>query len=127
MLTSKISKTVDIPHEPGEWLTIRRLSGKAIERARSEFSREVIGVFGRDMLEGMKSQADADEAAPETEPNPLAGLDVSTVLRCGITAWSYGKRVQPEQVDDLDEVTRDWAAREIIALGSETEAERKNG
>jgi hypothetical protein len=126
MLTSKITKTVNIPHETGEWMTFRRLSGKAVERARAEFSREIVNVFGREMIEGMRDQS-TDEPAVETEPNPLAGLDVSTVLRAGITAWSYAPRVRPEDVDDLDEATRDWAAREIVALGAESEADRKNG
>lgn len=126
MLTSKITKTLDVPGEPGEHITIRRLSGKAIEEARREFSRSIFTIYSAEMIERMQAKpSDPDEAA--TEASPLAGYDVATVLRCGITAWSYSKRPTPEQIDDLDEQTREWAATEILALGRETEAERKNG
>ncbi len=128
MLTSKHTKQIEIPHEPGEWLKVRQLSGRALDEAREERSRRVLANARAMGAEVMLAFQDVERPASTepAEPDPLADYDVDTVLRCGIIAWSYQEKVKPETIADLDEQTRDWAAREILAMCQRSEADRKN-
>jgi hypothetical protein len=128
MLASKIKRRVSVPHEPGEWFDIRALGGRALDEARrvrmlANFA--TLQAMGHDILTSMQTAA-VDDTVARADPDPLAAYDVDTVLRSGITAWSYDAKVNPANIGELDEQTREWAAREIVALCGETEAERKN-
>jgi hypothetical protein len=129
LLASKIRQRIDVPHEKGEWFEFRALGGRKLEEARNQRSLTqfaALRAMGTDVLAALKG-ATTDEPAEAPEPDLLTAFDVDTILRAGITAWSYGPKVRPEDIDDLDEQTRKWAAREILALCGETEAERGNG
>lgn len=133
MLTSKVKKRIDIPHEPGEWLEIRQLSGKALERAASAKAMQLMESFralGGDVLRFLQDQEQRTsilaQGDAEAAQNPLVRYDIDTVLRCGIVGWSYDAKLTTETIEDLDPVTRDWAAKEILALSDRSEADRKN-
>lgn len=130
MLTSRVTKQVDIPHEPGEWLTIRMLPGKKLDEAREERERAVFGklrALGGEVLretQGMSRR----EAREVLEADPLEQYDIDVLLRAGIVGWSYEERFSPTVTEDLDEYTRRWAAEEILAFSRQTidEEARKN-
>jgi hypothetical protein len=128
MLASKIAKRVEIPHEPGEWMQFRALGGKKLGEARQARSLAQIATLramGSDVLSAIKG-ATVEDADEKPNASPLDEFDVDTLLRSGITAWSYDAKVNPANIDELDEKTRQWAAREIVALCTETEADRGN-
>ncbi len=128
MLTSRITKEVPIPHEPGEWLRIRRLPGKKLEEAREEKTRQALvrcRAMGGEAIKQLQ-ETSREEATQTLAADPFAQHDTDTLLRAGIIAWSYEEKPTPQNIEDLDEQTRQWAAREIFALSFVTEDDSKN-
>lgn len=128
MLTGKVVKQIDIPHEPGEWLKIRMLPGRKLEEAQEASSRLRIGYvreMGADILQALRGES---SPAPEKDavPDPLDGWHVDTLVRAGIVGWSYEDKLTQLAIDELDSQTRLWAAREILAYSQPSEGERKN-
>lgn len=138
MLVDRHTKRLDVPHEPGQWFELRRLSfGELRElRAASEQSYlDSLAELPTEVLDAQlrieneraeKARAAAAEAGqePAAEPkrDPLAGRDIATILRYGVVGWSYEEGegepipVQPETIAMLDPQTATWAAREIMLL-----------
>jgi hypothetical protein len=126
-----VSKTRDqqtIPHEPGEWMTFRPLSGTALAEAR-----EVVVQSARDMIAGMNPETvrlgiEQARQAPDRQRSVWDLYDHATLLRHAIVEWSYGP---PEEIDveDLDARTSKWAVGYVLDANGllETEEERKNG
>ena len=128
-LVTGLTKKLDIPGEDGQWITIRQLSWRQRERASEARTDQVMGrlkSMGPDILRELQgAQARPDVQAATADP--LTAYDKALVLQFGITAWSYGDKVKPDDIDELDEATADWAAREIIAFSSPpTEEQQKN-
>ena len=137
MLTSKITKRIEIPGEPGMWVQVVRLGWRAKREASQANSDEMFAMvksIGSPMLlqEFMKLMQEQAEQVEEFRKkaqakNPLAGYDIGVVLRKGVQKWSYSDRVKPEEIDDQD---ADWArlvATEIMELSKErSEEEQKN-
>jgi hypothetical protein len=143
MLTIGITDRRDIPHEPGEWIEIRKLSWKQLADARKvrqevvfssvrAMGGEVInalpkrcGQCGEEKHEGAcpppEQRTDASAADPTNE------YDRGTLLHTGIVAWSYDKPANVGNIDELDDVTAAWATAEIVAYNTvPSEEERKN-
>lgn len=125
MALTGISRRVEIPHEPGEWLEIKRLSWRQLEASAEAQTNALLSrmkSLGGDMVKAMRG------LAGEQEQKPGAKYDRGNVLNCGIVRWSYGEEVTPANIDALDEETAEWAFEEILALNKpRTEEERKNG
>ncbi len=124
MIVNDIAVKTDIPHEPGEWMILKKLSWKQAQEAAnvsSDVSFEMMKKIGGDILSALRSFAQEQEDASS------AKLDKETVLRYGISKWSYDAHVTVENIRSLDIKTADWAYTEILKLNEpETEAERKN-
>lgn len=140
MLTSRITRdNVPIPHEPGEWMSFRKLSWRKLEEAGNAVSDDAIAkikVMGGEAFKAIQDLVDARErkdktaeAAAEKEigesldeaeqkvKDPLNKYDRGVLLRKGIIDWSYeGDKPTVENTDDLDEETAVWAARQILDL-----------
>lgn len=145
MLTKGIAKKIELPHEPGEWLEIRKVSSGYIDVAREIASRRSarsikdmggIGSFdvggikrcpkcSSELVEGHECNPLDVFAKEERDKNPAAvdatSLDRKTMLNAGIHAWSYDEKVTEETIADLDEPTADWAFREIVSFLNETQ------
>jgi hypothetical protein len=122
MIVTNVTKKVDIPHEPGEWMIIKRLSWKQLDEAStvsSMASFERISKLGPDMAATLSKFA---SGAPSSD----AAYDRATVLNQGIAKWSYSDEINPDNIDALDDVTANWAFREIVAMNQPTEQEVKN-
>ncbi len=108
------------------------LSGNSLDKAQEVRTlaaiamSQKVGPELRAEIEASRA-ATANGTAPVVDINPLTAFDVPSLLHAGIIAWSYDASVSPHEIDDLDPVTRDWAAREIYTLCHSTEADRKNG
>lgn len=123
------TKRLDIPHEPGQWMTIRQLSKRQRERAadaRTDAVLTRVKGMGLELLREFQGQARPDvQAAMADGAN---AYDWVTVLQYGLEAWSYEAPLTIENIENLDEATADWAFREVLAFsGPLTEDERKNG
>lgn len=129
-LRSGYTKRSEIPHEAGEWMDLRLLGwhelGQA-QRARQGESFENIKLMGKDLYKTMQEVRTELGSAVDTAGDPLQQYDLGTVLKLGIVGWSYDAPVNDETVKQLDTQTAEWAARIIVGVVAETEAERKNG
>lgn len=121
MLTHRVTKRIDLAHEPGAWIEVR-MPGKAIlDNAREAGMRKTLErVAGIDLSQ-------YKDLAPQTEreANPADGLDWQVLLGECVIAWSYGDPVTPENIAELDEVTVGVVIDALIPIL--TEAEQKNG
>ena len=152
MLVDRHVKRLDVPHEPGEWLELRRLSFGELRDLRRESEGAYLAALAvlpdnvldaqlrleseraekrRKAAEEAKAAgADDVPAADGPKGDPLAGKDIATVLGFGVVGWSYtGADGEPvpvtgEAIAMLDEATAVWAAREILLLG-EDDARKK--
>jgi hypothetical protein len=118
-LTNRVTKRVDLVHEPGQWVDIRMPSLAILDAAK------VIGLHR--MLESVKgldlSQFERMQSKPQ-ESDPGSGYDWQTLLGACVVAWSYGEPVTPENIRELDEATVKALLALLVPL--DTEADRKN-
>ena len=122
-----ITKIVPITHEPGQTLTIKRLSPKQLKAASDAASVEALLSFlrfgGGEMLEALaKMDSDpearkAAQAAAKAEAllDPSSGYDHDALIKDGLLGWSYAAEFTPDHVERLDPVTKAFAAKEIAA------------
>lgn len=123
---SKITKRLDVPNEPGQWIEIRMLSWLTLDKAKKEKLKE-FGALSRTFVQlreaiAANGTAALEEARVAAKSDPVQEFDKLTLLKHGIAAWSYGDEVAPE---DFDEPTAEWAARQILNYTLPTEAETK--
>lgn len=128
MLTKGMTKRLELPHEPGQWIEVRELSFMAIRRAKekamldqSRFLKELKPFLDDDVEER------ATEAASKARKrDPLLDYDLGVLMQEAVIAWSYDDKVTRESVLWLDQRTAEYVARAVIPA-PETEDERKNG
>ncbi len=118
--------TIPIPFDPPHTVTITGLSGRHWEKAELAAQRKFMeSIDERGGAEAQKKVMDLydrkgkDEPKPEPDSkkpaNPLAGLDLYTLCRFGITAWSYDESLTPEK----DEATGELRIKAIDDFGPE--------
>lgn len=108
-------------------VTIQKLSGRQIEKAREaatfaqiasamEIKKQAGGEsdFQRELASAAASPQ-AVEILAQQANDPTNGLDVDTLLEKGIVEWTYGE-VNVGNMNDLDEESRLFLAREIALL-----------
>ena len=119
MITSNVTDTLEIPHEPGTTITIRMLSHGALKKARDnrlfDLAKMLSGVSMPTISPDEKSEVEEAE-----EEDPLIGYDITTVLHKGIKSWSYPDPCKPANIDELDDATADFVAKAIINLSQRT-------
>jgi len=124
-IITNATRRVPVPHEPSEWMELKRLSWRQLERAEEVQSDNLLPrmkKMGGDIINALQ------EVGREQKQDPAAKYDKGTVLGWGIVKWSYDAEVSKENIDALDEKTADWAFREILSLNEpRTEDEQKNG
>jgi hypothetical protein len=141
VFTSKVTRTLNVPHDEGQTITIRKLAPRHLEAAAKEAQRTAMAEF-RDMggaafmqeLAALKSDKSEADAAPAVA-DPVGLFDRVTLLSKAVTAWSYEEAIDVDTLAELDEETQAWLAREVLTLAkpalfqSEADAEtaRKNG
>jgi len=132
MLTKHVTRPVPLPHEPGQEVTIRMLSWLQIQEARTARLRALLA-RARDVADlvptfqaAVQNGATAVVAAPASA-DALADYDAGTLLRLGVVGWTYEDPVTPENIDDLDEETKDVVARAIVGCFRRDREAQKNG
>jgi hypothetical protein len=131
-------KRTPVPHEPGEWLDLRRLTFGEMKELHegslrsyfddlAELPQPVIEAQLKLEKDAQKKRASAKVKAkpPAEQGDPLAGLNLEMILQFGVMAWSYVDgdgapvEVTPLTIAALDEVTADWAARAIMLMDAQ--------
>lgn len=128
-----------IPHEEGETITFRPLSGPEMEDCTSATTKRVLGNLG-DQVEviGKLNVTRNKEDEPSEFDKAKQRIDARTALPLAIVGWSY---VWPEPTDDelvidgnsmpgepvpvnaenilkLDERTWNWALEKIVEMNT---------
>ncbi len=140
MFASLTTATLALPFDPGETVTIRKLTGLEIERAQAAHARGMAagrGWANRFRAEIAKGIA-TDTQMREAIADPLLGYDRSTLL-AGLTGWSYRDDGKPKPVTleakaDLEDDPLEFIATAILRLTkpalfqtvADAEAARKN-
>jgi hypothetical protein len=115
----------DIPHEPGQWMELRELTWPELEKARKVKQSSTfadLGEIGPDTLKQLQGLSSADVS--QAIADPLASVDVLTVLTVGVLRWSYDAEVTIANIERLDSETAQWAARQIVQAPNDEQ--RKN-
>lgn len=137
VFTSRVTKSLDIPHDAGQSVVIRKLAPRHLHAASKEAQRAAIAdmkAMGVSFLKELRELKDEDVEQAKTA-DPLLTYDKELLVLKGVASWSYDAPVNEETVADLDEETQDFIAREVLRLSrpaafqteQEIEAERKNG
>ena len=139
---SRVTVTLPIPFDPPNEVTIRKLAGRHLDRARSAFvtslfldvqarggaavQKDMQSLFRKD--EGQEK--DVAEEVKKVQADPLNGYDPYVVARCGVVSWTYPETLKLEEVvdekgtiemrckaiDDLDEDAVRGFATEIMRI-----------
>jgi hypothetical protein len=142
IFASQTTVTLEIPFDPGQTVTIRKLAGRHLQRAHDadlmaslDTMKRMGGVSVQKELQALGDDATRDKLVETQRADPMSGYDLTTLLVCGITAWSYPDPVTPERIDDLDEEAAAFLGRAILKLSKpglfltedERQAVQKNG
>jgi hypothetical protein len=123
IFASRTQRVVEIPFDAPHTVTIQKLAGRQVEKAR-----EANQFASADRLKGMGGAAFQRELGQLGDPvataalvakaqaDPLNTYDRATVLQKGIKAWTYEEAVTPETIDDLSDEAADFLARAILEL-----------
>lgn len=130
MLTSNITRRLDVPGEDGAWVQIRKLPWRKLREAsdaQKEQAYAHVKALGKEGMDAV-SQVTPDQIAA-LKRDPSNQYDTGTLLRAGVTAWSYSEKPTPDEIDDLDAATSSWLVGAILALAGVTASEddSKNG
>lgn len=90
LVTSTVHK-VTPPHEPDEWISIRKLSGLELEEAAQVAQNKAIK-----SLEGIDLSHLKDS---KPDPNRSLSYDGATMLTYAVQDWSYDGNVDPALLD----------------------------
>lgn len=145
MLIRNITTKRDIPHEPGEWMVLRKLTGRQLRVAADKVGENALDKMRKMGGEVFKAVNDINASSAATAAkdektskvvDPLNSFDMEVLLGYGIASWSYvdsetskGVPCNDETKAQLDQTTERWAALEILKFSGvlRTEEEQKNG
>jgi hypothetical protein len=139
IFTHRVVVTRDVPHDPTQSVTFRKLAPRLLEAAAKEAQRqsiEDVTAAGGPKLVGeiqreFASDKKKDEIAEAVTRDPLLTYDRVTLLEKAVQSWTYPEPATRESFLEIDETTLQWLATEILRLSKpslyETEADRKNG
>ncbi len=114
LLSHRATATVPIPFAPPHEVTVQKLAGRHVERAREEaqiaWQKQVERKGGiqkqKELLKAFKDDEPTDPSPakpkPEAAPDPLAGMDQYTLCRFGVTAITSDDSLDEEEVVDED-------------------------
>lgn len=135
IFASRTQRTIAIPFDEPHTVTIQKLSGRQLEKAKEASQSAAVeslkrmggAAFQRELAELGDAKATAERVAA-AQADPLTSYDRLILLQRGIVAWTYPETITPEAVEDLSEEAADFLARAIVdlTLPGRDEASRKN-
>jgi hypothetical protein len=139
------SKTIEIPHEPGNTVTIRRPQRGHLVAAADLRQEKALGrvraLGGASFLAEMRAAQPTEPTATDApatttstpDPTPAqiaAAYDQDALLLAGIVSWQGpeydGVEVDTDTIADLDPTTAAWLAEQIAEYATGKEVTRKN-
>lgn len=131
VFASRTIKVLALPSDPNQTVTIQKLAGRHIKKARQEQVAVAFEQFTR--MGGQKafkqSEAVDENSKAETAAqvkavadDPMQKYDHVIVMKSAVKSWTLldddGTVVplSPEAIEDLDEETSAWLTREILQL-----------
>lgn len=124
IFASQTATTIAVPHDPPQTITIRKLRGKELQDAQAADLRNFIGNRSprgwagtlRGLIQKARAGGDVGDA-DSVLTDPLIGYDRGVVVRSALLSWSYTDHAPTaDEIDDLDDDTIDFIAREILRL-----------
>lgn len=140
IFSSQTKKTLPIQTDPSHTITIRKLTGKEVEKAQADDAIGLAAGSTRSWAARMKAVAKAgdDAKALAALMDPLVGYDRFSIIRSGLLAWSYPESLKPiaaraaveakdgqpaqpaveayDAITDLDDEAADFIATQILRL-----------
>ena len=139
---SRVTVTIPIPFDPPHEVTIRKLAGRHLERARNAFMTSLFldvqarggAAVQKDMqtlfVKDAPNKAEVEAEMHKVAADPLNGYDPYVIAQGGIVAWTYPESLAVELVtdekgnriprvtaiDDLDEEAIRFFATEVMRL-----------
>jgi hypothetical protein len=129
IFASRTVKTIPIPFDPPHEVTIQKLAGRHLAKAKNAFlaslfdgvrdrggaavQKEMQALFGND---DKAKKAEAEAEVEKVKADPLNGYDKHTLISCGVKSWTYEAPIDEGAINDLDEEAVDFFAREIMLL-----------
>lgn len=145
VFTSHVTKRVEIPHDAGAFVVLRKLAPKHLDAAAKSNQRQSLddlnALGGPAILKAIREmESDAKKPIEEiakaaVKSDPLTSFDRIVLMQKGITSWSYDAPLTVESFEDLDDETAAFLAGEVLKLAkpslyqtkAEAEADQKNG
>ncbi len=109
-----------IPHEPSQWVELKLLSGRQMDKAEQLADAKAIQSLGPVMqeLQGI----DLPEPKVKTPEQERAAwrdrYDPEFLIKTALAQWSYTDEVPDDPEEVLDGVTRDWLWEFIVEQNS---------
>lgn len=120
---SQVEKTLEIPFDLPHEVTIKKLPGRHLQKAKDVFLAGLVeGVQSRGGAKVQKEMQelwhdpDSKKTIEKIQADPLNGYDRYTIVEHGLVRWTYREPVSLESINDLDDEAVDWLAREILRL-----------
>lgn len=139
-LVKGITHELKVPHEPGQWVTVRQLSLDELSQAQAAkitsglaTAGKAIAAVGHDTFKAMQQAYASQQAAVVADPlgQTVNEYDAGTLLRLAVVGWSYETEQPSNPIAQLDARTAEWLLREIVMLhvpvGPTAETDRGNG
>lgn len=108
---NKVDK-VNIPHEEGEWIGIRSLTGVEMDESSNVATSRMLEQYGESLGDIMASRNGIDQST--RTPDRKQAYDSRTLLKYAIKSWSYEQPVTADNIELLDGMTRDWIWEEVV-------------
>ena len=126
------SDKYDIPHEPGEWVMLKRLSGAQMDEADHTNTTKVLERLGpilktlgpeaQNMRDGQKKDEDPDDIKTRR-----SGYDPGILIKYALVGWSYEEEPDDNPANMLDAITRDWLWDTIVEANTRPPASAPDG
>lgn len=107
------------PHEPDQWVMLKRLSGAQMDEADYTNTTKVLERLGPIMAAmGPEATQQSQAQAKDQDPNDIktrrSGYDPGVLIKYAVTGWSYPEEPDDNPADMLDAITRDWLWDTIV-------------
>lgn len=113
-------ETLDIPHELGQTMQFRRLTGFEMDQAEERTTQSAMKVIAG--IDPAVMAAWAGQGRTEGRQRQ-SRFDKETLVQFGVIGWSYAEPCTDENKAKLDAWTRDWAAAVIEEMNVRSEGE----
>ncbi len=110
----------DIPHEPGEWVELKRLSGSQMDKAEEIVGTKAIQRLGPVMqeLQGIDLPEPKQKTPEQERATWRERYDPEFLINEALACWSYSDAIPDNPGAVLDGVTRDWLWDTIVLVNT---------